>query len=153
MKEYIKATREDADQIFEIVQESIRSTYPKYYPMEVVDFFCEHHCMENIINDIDEGIMGILMVDGKAVGTGCYRDNNIERVYVRSECQGKGYGSYIMDLLEEIIAKDHSVSRLDASLPASHLYEKRGYKTITHNKIPVENGVFLVFEIMEKVLY
>ncbi len=39
---------------------------------------------------------------------------------------------------------------LDASLPASHLYEKRGYTTIEHCKWELENSVVLVYEIMEK---
>ena len=40
MKEYILAKTADLDTVFNIVQNSIKSTYPKYYPKEVVDFFC-----------------------------------------------------------------------------------------------------------------
>jgi len=98
------------------------------------------HCKENLLKDVDNGLVGMLMVDGTCVGTGCYRDTHITRVYVLPECQGQGYGSYIMDRLEEIIAKDHDKALLDASLPASHLYEKRGYVTTEHCKYPVENG-------------
>ena len=28
--------------------------YPKYYPVEVVDFFCEHHCIDAIAKDIEK---------------------------------------------------------------------------------------------------
>lgn len=93
--EYIKATKKDIDAVYELVQETIKTIYPKYYLAEVVDFFCEHYCKENI-------------------------------------------------------AKNHDSVELDASLPASHLYEKRGYKTVKHEKWNVENGVVLVYEIMEK---
>ena len=31
-------------------------------------------------------------------------------------------------------------------------YEKRGYKTVRHEKCPVTNDVMLVYEIMEKLL-
>ena len=55
-----------------------------------------------------------------------------------------------MECLEADIAKNHESVELDASLPASHLYEKRGYKTVKHEKWSVENGVVLVYEIMEK---
>ncbi len=55
-----------------------------------------------------------------------------------------------MDCLEKEIAKKHRKISLDASLPASYLYEKRGYRTLTHGKWNVENGVVLVYEIMEK---
>lgn len=95
MKEYIQASTKDIEVILNIVQASIKSVYPKYYPKEVVDFFSDLHCKENIINDINDELVGILLVDGVCVGTGCYRVNHITRVYVLPEQQGKGYGSYI----------------------------------------------------------
>lgn len=152
MKEYIKASLHDLDAIFDIVQSSIRKTYPRYYPKEVVDFFCDLHSKERIQEDIQAGMVGILLVDGECVGTGCYKDDHITRVYVKPECQGKGYGSYIMDRLEESISDNYPKAELDASLPACHLYETRGYKTIKHGKHLVENDVVLVYEVMEKTL-
>lgn len=152
LKEYIKASKKDIDVILNIVQMSITSTYPKYYPKEVVDFFSNLHCKENILNDINDELVGMLLIDGVCVGTGCYRENHITRVYVLPEQQGNGYGSYIMNCLESIISANYSKALLDASLPASHLYEKRGYSTIEHCKYPVKNEVVLVYEVMEKEL-
>lgn len=94
--QYIKATEQNLQQIVQLVQNTIRTIYPKYYPKEVVDFFCELHCEENIRKDIEDGRVGILIVDGTIVGTGCYKDNHITRVYVAPQCQRQGYGSYIM---------------------------------------------------------
>ena len=37
--EYIKATEKDLEKIVILVQENIKTIYPKYYPKEVVDFF------------------------------------------------------------------------------------------------------------------
>ena len=37
--EYIEATEKDLEQIVILVQETIKTIYPKYYPKEVVDFF------------------------------------------------------------------------------------------------------------------
>lgn len=128
--EYIKATEKDTEQIVMLVQDTIRTIYPKYYPREVVDFFCEFHCKENISKDIENGSVGILLKDNMIMGTGCYKDNHITRVYVKPECQGQGYGSYIMQCLENEISLKYDTVYLDASLPASHLYEKRGYQTI-----------------------
>ncbi len=150
--EYIKAKEKDIDAVYELVQETIKTIYPKYYPTEVVDFFCEHHCKESIAEDVKDGRVGILVIDNTIVGTGCYKDNHITRVYVKPECQGRGYGSFIMQCLEADVAKNYDSVELDASLPASHLYEKRGYKTVKHDKWNVENGVVLVYEIMEKPL-
>lgn len=150
--EYIRATEKEAGQIFELVQNTIVTVYPKYYPKEVVDFFCEHHSLENIVKDIKNGSVGILLKDNTMVGTGSFAGNHITRVYVAPAFQGQGYGSFIMQCLENEIGSTYDNVYLDASLPASHLYEKRGYKTIKHDKWNVENGVVLVYEIMEKQL-
>lgn len=150
--EYILATVNDIDIVYDIVQKSIKETYPNYYPKEVVDFFSELHSKENILKDVKADLVGLLKDGDKFVGTGCYRDNHITRVYVLPECQGKGYGSYIMNCLEESVNKKFDKACLDASLPASHLYETRGYITTEHGKWNVENGVVLVYEIMEKKL-
>ena len=150
--EYKKATLQESESIYKLVQDTIKIVYPKYYPKEVVDFFCEHHSLENILCDIENGVVGVLIDNDRMVGTGCYQDNHITRVYVLPEFQGRGYGSFIMEQLEDIIAVEYDKVFLDASLPASHLYEKRGYQTIRHDRWDVENGVVLVYEIMEKEL-
>lgn len=149
---YVLATISDLHQVVNIVQESIRTIYPKYYPMEVVNFFCELHSTDNIKKDILKGTVGILLVDGVAVGTGCCQDEHITRVYVLPAYQGKGYGTYIMDELEKEVSITHSHAYLDASLPASHLYEKRGYITREHCKYEVADHAVLVYEVMEKEL-
>lgn len=151
--EYIKASRENAEEIFKLVQNTITTIYPKYYPKEVVDFFCKHHSKENILKDIESGCVGILLDNGDLLGTGSYKGNYITRVYVSPEHQRKGCGSYIMQCLEDEIAKKHNTVHLDASLPASCLYEKRGYRTIEHCKFIVENNAVLVYEIMQKSLF
>lgn len=150
--EYIKTTKENLDSVFEIVQNTVKKIYPKYYPGEVVDFFCALHSRENIAKDIEKGNVGMLLLDGQIVGTGSYDGNHITRVYVLPEFQGKGYGSFIMHCLEDRISAKYDTVLLDASLPASHLYEQRGYHTVKHEKWSVENGVVLVYEVMEKEL-
>lgn len=150
--EYIKAGREHAEQVYRLVRNTITAIYPKYYPKEIVDFFCELHNQETILKDIEDGRVSILLCGGRLTGTGSYQDNHITRVYVDPKFQGQGYGSYIMQCLEKEIAFRYDRAVLDASLPASHLYEARGYTTVKHEKWPVKNGVVLVYEIMEKRL-
>lgn len=149
---YIRAIEKDTEQIFDVVQKTIKNIYPKYYPKEVVDFFFDLHCKEKISEDIRNGKVSVLWDNDVLVGTGSYQDNHITRVYVHPDYQGKGYGSSIMEKLEQEIALNYDKVYLDASLPASHLYEKRGYHTIKHDKWNVENGVVLVYEVMEKFL-
>ena len=150
--EYILAQSDHLEIVYDIVQKTILSIYPKYYPQEVVKFFCELHNLKNIEKDICGGLVGLLKEGDNFVGTGCYKDNHITRVYVLPEFQGKGYGTYIMNCLEQIIAQSYEKAYLDASLPASHMYEMRGYVTTEHCKWEVDNGVILVYEVMEKTL-
>ena len=149
---YIKADEQLHSEICNLVQQTIKAIYPRYYPKEVVDFFCELHSLDNIREDIDNEKVYALFDNDVLVGTGCFLDNHITRVYVLPEYQGKGYGTYIIKQLENEIKKKYDSAVLDASLPAVMLYEKLGYKTVNHNKYPLKNDVALIYEVMEKNL-
>lgn len=150
---YELAKNEDLQEVYKVVQHTIKAIYPKYYPKEVVDFFCDLHSKDAILKDIENGDVSVLKIDGKIVGTGCFVDNHITRVYVLPEYQKKGYGTFIVKNIEEQIRKKYDTAELDASLPAAALYEKLGFSTIKHEKYFVENGVILAYEIMEKELH
>lgn len=72
------------------MQHTIKTIYPKYYPAEVVDFFCQHHNKDTILKDIENGYVSVLKIDGKTIATGCFSENHITRVYVLPEYQKKG---------------------------------------------------------------
>ena len=150
---YELAKTDDLQIVYDVVQHTIKTIYPKYYPAEVVDFFCEHHNSEAIAKDIENGYVSVLKIDGNIVATGCFVDNHITRVYVLPEYQKKGYGTYIMKNIETSISEKYDKVYLDASLPAASLYEKLGFSTIKHERYPVENGVVLAYEVMEKELH
>lgn len=149
--EYRKAVKGDAGCVFELIQSTIKTVYPRYYPQKIVNFFCELHKKENIIDDIQNGYVYILLCDNSIVGTGTHTGNHITRVFVAPEWQGLGYGSYIMRRLEREISLIDTAVYLDASLAASIFYEHRGYKTVKHARMAVDNEV-LVYEIMKKEL-
>lgn len=147
---YETATMENRQDIHEVVQRTIKTIYPKYYPAEVVDFFCGLHSEDAIAKDIENGSVGMIRADGRIVATGCFVENHITRVYVLPEYQKRGLGTQIMKTLEARIGEAHDSVYLDASLPAAALYKKLGFHTVKHERYPVENGVVLVYEIMEK---
>jgi len=149
---YIQATRAHADDIYQLVQDTVTQIYPKYYSKEIVDFFCQLHNQKNILKDIERGTVGMLMVDDRIIGTGSYDRNHITRVYVSPAFQRQGYGSYIMQVLEDQIAPEYDTIYLDASLPAKHMYEKRGYVTQKQESMEVEQGAVLNYDVMQKVL-
>ncbi len=150
---YELAKKEDLQVVYNVVQHTIQTIYPKYYPMEVVDFFCQLHSKDAILMDIENGYVSVLKIDGKIVATGCFVGNHITRVYVLPEHQKKGYGTFIMKNIECQISDKYHKVYLDASLPAAALYEKLGFLTVKHERYPVENEVILAYEIMEKELH
>lgn len=149
---YRKAQIKDAEAVTNIVQRTKAEIYPNYYPKEVVNFFGQIHCYEHVVRDIQKNAVFLLEIDGVPVGTGCYEENHITRVYVLPEFQGKGYGKYILKELEKEIAEKYDYIYLDASLPACRFYEKSGYQTIRHEEWACNNGAVLVYDVMEKKL-
>ena len=147
---YVIASSDMANEICHVLHTAIKTIYPKYYPKDVVDFFCRHHSKEHVLKGIASGNMGVLMEGNVIVGTGCFDQNHITGVYVLPSFQKRGFGSHIMNCLENEISKKYDTAVLDASLPAVCLYEHRGYKTVGHGVHELENGAKLVYEIMEK---
>ena len=135
--EYTKATIDDMEEFYDLVQNTIQEVYPKYYPEEVVRFFSQQHCWENL---------------ECVIGAGSFEGNHITRVFVRKDYQRHGVGSLIMQRLEDVIAREYESVRLEATLPAVIMFEKRGYRTIRHEKWTVRNGAVLVYPVMEKIL-
>lgn len=141
-----------AEQIAALVERTVREIYPQYYRQEIVDTFCRLHGADAVLEDIRRGGVYGLWRGGGLIGTGTRQGNRIARVYVDPAHQGRGYGSLIMDRLEAEAARSCAAAWLEASLPACLLYEHRGYRTVRHDRWPLENGVVLVYEIMEKTL-
>ena len=150
--EFRLAKKEDLEQVYALVQETIRAVYPKYYLPEIVDMFCEYHSRDNVWKDIEAGNTFILFEGEALIGTGTKQENHITRVYVRPKFQGKGYGTYIMKQLEELISKNYDTIDIDASLPACRLYAHLGYETTDHGIWECKNDVIQVYEIMKKQL-
>ena len=77
--EYVTAGPEHIDGIHHVMQSTIRAVYPKYYPTEVVDFFCQLHSREHVQEGVEAGNRDVLLDEGKIVGVGC-ADGTTSRV-------------------------------------------------------------------------
>ena len=153
MRKMIKrADLRDTETVRAITEQTINSVYPKYYPKGAVDFFLSHHSENNIKNDIENGIVYILYECENAVGTVTIRDNEICRLFVLPEHQGKGCGGRLLDFAEKKAAENYSKIIIDASLPAKPIYLKRGYVFTEYHTIETDNGDFLCYDVMEKII-
>lgn len=146
-----QATTGDFEAVKKITQETIHAVYPKYYPAGAVRFFSEHHADEKIMRDITSGIV-YLVVDDSCVpaGTVTLTDNEVDRLFVLPEFQGRGYGRALLDFAEERISEKYDVIILHASLPAKNIYLKRGFREVDYLKIDTGYGDFLCADVMEK---
>lgn len=146
-----QATAGDFEAVKKITQETIHAVYPKYYPAGTVRFFSEHHADEKIMRDITAGIV-YLVVDDSCVpaGTVTLTDNEVDRLFVLPEFQGRGYGRALLDFAEERISEKYDVIILHASLPAKNIYLKRGFREVDYLKIDTGYGDFLCADVMEK---
>lgn len=106
-----------------------------------------HH---NIHNDILEDNTYVISCGVTILGTGTMNQNAISRVYVIPNNQHKGIGTRLMDYLEKEIIKDYSYVNIDASLPATEFYRKRGYELLRQAEHSVANGKLLLYSIMRK---
>ena len=90
----------DLKLITEIVHQTIKMVYSRYYPSGAVDFFLSHHCEENILADIGAQRVYVLDIDRLSVGTVTIRENEMCRLFVLPEQQGNGYGGALLDFSE-----------------------------------------------------
>ena len=133
-----------------IVEKTIQKVYPHYYPSGAVQFFLDLHSEARIEEVMSYEEIYLVVVQGNVVGTGSIRKNEICRLFILPEYQGKGYGSKLMDLLEARIFENNPKVHVDASFPAESMYLKRGYQITSYEKIETENGDFLCYHTMEK---
>ena len=149
--QFRKAGSDDCRAVTDVVQNTKAEIYPGYYPKEVVAFFANLHCYDHVMQDVVSGLVYVLEVEGRIVGTGSFRGNHITRVYILPDSQGMGYGKYIVAQLEGMM-REYDEITLDASLPACAFYEHLGYQTDHHERYECDNGAVLIYDIMSKKL-
>jgi GNAT superfamily N-acetyltransferase len=143
----------DLERLNFIVRSTIKKSYSGIYPREAVDYFLELHSVENMKKDIPGGYTCMLELDREIVGTGSVVKNEMKRVFVLPEYQGRGFGKKIMVKLEEnALNKGLKKVELCASLPSKDFYLYLGYKIIQFTYLKVKNDEKLEYYDMEKHL-
>lgn len=147
----VKATGKDFETVLNICQQVVNESFGKYYPVGAVDYFRYHHGKERVKQTLDAGETYLLHDDDeRVIGTISVTENEIHRFFVLPEYQGKGFGTYMMDICEADILKKYDQVKLDSALSSFNLYLKRGYKMEGFVPYPQDNGDFLCFFSMTK---
>lgn len=146
-----KAAYSDVQTIFDITSSTIAEIYPRYYPSGAVKLFLNYHSEDTIAKDVAEGNVFICFDSaGNPAGTVTICGNEIQRLYVLSRFQGKGFGKKLLEFAENELFKTFDEIIVESSLPAKGLYLKRDYIETEYLNMEAENGDFLCWDKMVK---
>lgn len=139
-------------EIYNLVEITIKTIYPMYYNKKIVEFFLKLHNKENILIDINNNRTYILVDNNKLIGTGSFLENHISRVFILPEYQNQGYGSKIMDFLENKIKLNYDYSVLESSIPSKEFYKNRNYEKLDKKSMLIDNNLDFSFDVLKKNL-
>lgn len=140
----------DSKMVADIVKETIREVYPHYYPEGAVQYFLDYHSPERIEEAMSTEEIYLLIQESVVLGTGSIRGQELCRLFILPKYQRMGYGTILMNLLEEKVFAQEKAVIVDASFPAEGLYLKRGYQFLSYEKIETDSGDFLCYHKMRK---
>lgn len=147
--EIIKADMSYFESVKQITHDTINAVYPHYYPAGAVRFFLDYHSSENITKDIEEGKVYLLMNDGIPAGTVSINGNDIGRLFVLPEFQGRGFGSELLRFAEKLVFSEYDEAVLSSSFPAKQIYLNKGYIPADYHILDAF-GDHLCFDNMKK---
>jgi len=146
----LPANPSQLDIVETITRQTIAAIYPRYYPAGAVTFFQAHHSREGIADDLAAGRVYLVMDGDIPVGTVTLNGNEIGRLFVLPQHQGRGAGRMLMQFAEETLFARHDTIVLHASLPAKRIYRKQGYTEVAYHIIETDNGDYLCYDEMVK---
>lgn len=124
-----QAAMDEVPEIETMIRQVIETVYPHYNPRGAVEFFLHHHDGEHIGRDVAEGRVYVGRdEDGLLLGTITVVEQDLRRLFVDIQQQGKGYGKALLQFGEELVFRRGSWATLDATIQARNLYEKAGYQ-------------------------
>lgn len=134
----------DLDSLRTLIYDTIDASYSGVYPDRAVQFFKEYHSTKRIIERSRAGEIVIIERAGSLIATGALVGNEILGVFVKSDCQGQGYGKRIMSELENR-ARAQGIFEilLSVSLPSREFYENLEYEILPECSIDVGEGQHL----------
>jgi GNAT superfamily N-acetyltransferase len=143
----------DLAEVRKLIHRTIDACYIDDYCSEAIEFFKDWHRDERILQDAEDGYTIIIEEKGLVVGTGTIVGDEIKRVFVEPAYQGRGYGRWIMNVLEEkAVSLGINVVKLDASIPSKEFYDALDYATVHEAFLEVANNKKLDYYKMEKAL-
>ena len=139
----IIATAKDSDleAIYQLIQATIDSCYPPFYPPRAVSFFKHHHSREAIAQRLQNDLVFVAKEGERLVGTGSLVGSEISGLFVLPDLQGSGIGGALMKELErQAVLRNITTVELDVSIPSRVFYEHLGYIAFEERSTDVGEG-------------
>ncbi|UCH37976.1 MAG: GNAT family N-acetyltransferase [Candidatus Bathyarchaeota archaeon] len=124
------------------------TTFPSKFRQHWVE---ENDPQKHLLTEATEGYSLIIASNRQMIGTGTLLHDKIKRVFIHPDYQRKGYGTLIMQKLEQQ-ARANAIDtiRLSATSPSKPFFERLGYKLISEHKFKDESLKQFRYYRMEK---
>jgi N-acetylglutamate synthase-like GNAT family acetyltransferase len=133
------------------MKETISTCYATFPPAYRQHWIEDHHSVDQILQEAIEGLTLVMECEGRIIGTGNIMGNRIQSIIIRPDFQRQGYGTELMQRLEQYARNNRiSVVQLSALTPARPFFERLGYQTITERQFKASNLRQFKCYIMEK---
>ena len=135
---------EDARKVFYLIRKALLEVNSKDYPKETIEGVIRHVRPSNLIR-MSRKRRTYVVTDGKRIlATGGIAENWILSFYVNPRCHGQGVGTYLLNYLEKLAAKDgYAFVSVPAGFTAIGFYRKRGFKRSRDQSKASKNWVIL----------
>lgn len=138
--------KSDAQEVSSIIRRAIMERDNRDYTLEQLYSSANYYSAENICSELNKKITYVCLEADKIKGTATLRRDEIMTVFIDPDCQGKGMGIKLMELLEnDAVKKGLSRVWLVAWLSAVSFYQKLGYSFVKY-KIHSSWGKGIVME-------
>jgi N-acetylglutamate synthase-like GNAT family acetyltransferase len=126
------------------------ATFPYAYRHHWLE---EHHSVDQILAEATEGLTLVIECRGNIIGTGNIINNRIQSIVIRPDMQRQGYGTELLQRLEQY-ARNQGIRmvHLSALPPAQPFFERLGYQTLSEHYFKAPNLRQFTYSIMEKRL-
>jgi N-acetylglutamate synthase-like GNAT family acetyltransferase len=135
------------------MQETIATCYATFPPAYRQHWMEDHHSGDQILQEATEGLTLVMECEGRIIGTGNITNDNIQSIIIHPDFQRQGYGTELLQRLEQYARNNRiSVVQLSALTPSLLFFKRLGYLTISEHQFKAPNLRQFKYYIMEKRL-
>jgi N-acetylglutamate synthase-like GNAT family acetyltransferase len=141
----------DINAIQSLMNETISTCYATFPLAYRQHWMNDHHSVDQILQEATEGVTLVMECEGRIIGTGNIIENRIQSIIIHPDVQRQGYGTELMQRLEQY-ARNTGISgvQLSALAPSQPFFKLLGYQTISEHQFTAPNLRQFKYYIMEK---